>query len=381
MAHGEPFDQPAFAAFARSHLLAEPLDVQSGAADVALFRDSLITARSFLSWPVAPRNASGEQLNLVAGFLERMVPNARADHKGGVHCVSINTALFAAINEFALFCFSQAEFFPELGDPRLEVSPSPIDDRVPGIWLLDFTRKGGRVEEEHGERVTPRGQSRRNASLYLALLMVRFVWLHEFQHCLSGHIRFLQERQRHECLNEIEEPLQLFEPEFEDEEEERLNHLIRQCLELDADQSAFFTSVRIQLGGAENIDGLTDIDPDVRLRMVMFSAYAMTWLFEEFQKYLNVQAGQSHPAPRLRLHNLLRTAERHLVPAAPKIADADASARRELEIVARAIPGMDWAVAVARGDVPPETIPPLDLRQELLHALQGELARFRYQAA
>jgi hypothetical protein len=185
-------DLALFRNFAAERQEAHALDIASGEENVRLFRDSLQSAIAHTTLKTRPRNVEGDELQVVGGFLDTMVPNAMADRWNGRHFIAMNTALFVAIQEFAMFCFTQRDFFPDVGDPLMEESPPPLNDRVPGLWLLDFTSHGGHVEDHHGQTITPRGDSRYNASIYLGLLMARFVWLHEFQHCFNGHVRFVQ---------------------------------------------------------------------------------------------------------------------------------------------------------------------------------------------
>ena len=202
-------DFETFSTFAKDRMQARALDITSDDDNVRLFRDSLESALAHTTLRQPPRDANGKELRVVAGYLDKLIPNALADCIGDRHFIAMNSALFVAVQEFAMFCFTQASFFPELGDSSMEQSPRPIDERVPGLWLLDYTKRGGHVEEQHSQTLTPRGESRYVASIYLGMLMARFVWLHEFQHCFQGHVRFVQDTGRALYLNEIEEPMEL----------------------------------------------------------------------------------------------------------------------------------------------------------------------------
>ena len=237
----------------RERLDAEAVDVFTGGDNVRLFHDSLASALAHLTLRPAPVDPGGEPLSIVAGYVETLIPNALADFENGTHLIAMNNAMFVAIHEFAMFCFTQRDFFSDVGDPDMEISPSPLHDSVPGLWLLNHTKGSGHVEEHHGLEITPRGESRYAASIYLAMLMCRFVWLHEFQHCFNGHIRFVQEDGRSMRLFEIAEPMHMISPSTEADEEYWRD---RRCLEFDADQSAFWASCRIQMANRENIEGI-----------------------------------------------------------------------------------------------------------------------------
>ena len=366
----------AFQNFATDRMGARALDITSGADNVALFRDSLQSAIAHTTLRQPPRNADGEELVLTTGYFDKMVPNALAHRVGDRHFIAMNTALFVAIHEFAMFCFTQRDFFPDVGDPSLEVSPKPLDERVPGLWLLDYTKQGGHVEERHGQTVTPRGQNRGVAAIYLGMLMARFVWLHEFQHCFQGHVSFVQDTGRALFLNEIEEPMELVgaaKPRRQVVRDE-----VRRGLELDADQSAFWACCRIQLDNRENIEGIAALDFGLRLRLALFGSYAMTWLFEEFQNYLDAREGITHPSPYLRLQNLVRTASEHVEPLHPEFAAANLFACQQFDALQRSIPSLYRTEDVYRGAHDPVVKAELDELEAQVEKHRTELERMRY---
>lgn len=89
---------------------------------------------------------------------------------------------------------------------------------------------------------------------------------------------------------------------------------ILRALEYDADSSALFGCCQIQLNDMENIDGIKPLDLGTRLGMTIFSVYATTWLFEEYQAFMDSQNNTSHPAPNDRLQNLTRVALSDIAP-------------------------------------------------------------------
>lgn len=119
----------------RERLDAEAVDVFTGGDNVRLFHDSLASALAHLTLRPAPIDPDGEPLSIVAGYVETLIPNALADFENGTHLIAMNNAMFVAIHEFAMFCFTQRDFFNDVGDPDMEVSPSPLHDSVPGLWL------------------------------------------------------------------------------------------------------------------------------------------------------------------------------------------------------------------------------------------------------
>ena len=369
-------DFEVFSIYAKDRLNARAFDITSGEENVSLFRDSLFSAIAHTTLRRPPRNAAGEELKLTAGYLDKMIPNAIADSLKGRHFIGMNTALFVAVHEFAMYCFTQRDFFPDVGDVSLEQSPKPIDKRVPGLWLLDYTKHGGHVEDRHSETVTPRGESRYVASIYLGMLMARFVWLHEFQHCFQGHVRFVQDTRRALYLNEIEEPLDAVG--FAKPKRKAVRDEVLRGLELEADQNAFWACCRIQLDNRENVEGIAALDLGLRLRLALFSSYAMTWLFEEFQNYLDAREGITHPAPYLRLQHLVRTASNHVQPLHSEFADANAFACRQFDKLQRSIPSLYRTEDIDRGARDPAVKVEIDQLLAHVEEHRSALERLRY---
>ena len=368
-----------FQRFASGTLNANALDVSANNNDRLLFRDSLRSAVAHTSLRHPLRDADGEYLTVRAGYIDKMVPNARADYVEGSHYISLNTAMFVAIQEFAMFCFTQREFFPSVGDPTLEESPKPIDDRVPGLWLLDHTKHGGKVEERHSKTITPRTETRYNASVYLGLLMARFVWLHEFQHCFQGHVRFVQYTKRASHMSEIEDPMELIG--FSKREKPVVRDEVRRGLELEADKHAFWTCCRIQTDGKENIDGIAPLDLALRMRLTLFASYAVTWLFEEFQNYLDAKSGITHPSLYARLQNLIRTTRENIEPLHPDIPEAAQFAYNQFDILQRSIPSLYRTKDVYQGAYDPTVKSELEKIAQHFEPQLAALDRFRYREA
>lgn len=327
-----------FSTFAAERLRAASFETRAGDPRSDLFHTSLSSARALFAWTAGVRNRAGDPFLLRAGFVDDRRPNALADFWLGTHVIALHSALFVAINEFAMFCFTQAAFFADVGSPAREVSPPPWDERVPGLWLLDFTRQGGRVADEHSQRLIPRDSQRFVASVYLAQLMARVVWLHELAHCFNGHVRFAAHHHPGSRLYELADPLagvSVVKAQLSPEDGETLR-----CLEFDADQSALWASCNIELKGLENIDGIAAMDANLRVRLSLFGSYAMIWLIDQFQTYLDTQGGETHPVPSLRLQNLFRTTATNILPLDPALPQLHADVLREFDGIGASIPGM-----------------------------------------
>ncbi len=355
-----------FERFCCERLHAAHLDTSTGDPSVMLFDLSVSSFRQHVDWASDLQNRDQRPFQLRAGFVEDVRPNAIADYWEGTHFVGMHSPLFVVIMEFAMFCFTQRGFFPSIGDAGAERSPPLIGCYVPGFWLLDRTKQGKPVDHAHSEALTPRDPERYRASLYLALLMARFVWLHEFSHCHNGHVGFAQEKGLALRLNEVPMPAVGFAKlTFAGSAEDKRD--ILHCLEFDADMSAFFASCRLQADDRENIEGLGAWDRRMRLVMTIFGAYAMTWLFDELQTYMapesrmTPQQNASHPPPYYRLQNLFRTVASQLKGKVENASELNTSACIQFDAINRTIDTAYRSKSLFR-----------DLRDE---ALQGEITK------
>ena len=86
---------------------------------------------------------------------------------------------------------------------------------------------------------------------------------------------------------------------------------LRHALELDADVTALLNLISVHDDGRENIPGLLTYDHATRLDMTLLGAFLMTWLFEEYQLFMDSQHGLTHPDPAIRLHNLASSITAH----------------------------------------------------------------------
>lgn len=370
-----------FRRYAEKILGMSALRTSADQAETKLFDLSLESARVQFSWTKNTVNQLGEPFRLLLGYADTRHPNAVADRDGPMHFVTMNVPLFTAINEFAMFCFTQKDFFPDVGEATSETSPSPLDDRVPGIWLLDYTKNGGRVSEEHSRELIARDPFRFEISQYLALLMVRFVWLHELSHCFNGHVAFVRKHGLSLRLHEIEEPITALE--FSKQPVSELSAdaaTVFKCLELDADASAFWASFNIQSGTFENIEGIMNLDRTLRLQLMFFGVYAMVWLFEQFQTYLKSQNGITHPAPSLRLLHLLKTAQQRMLLKSEDIDLAHKTALNQFAVLAEKIPGMYQGANLLNQNAPNPKKEALAELEERLDTLKEELCTFEFSA-
>ncbi|PZR84106.1 MAG: hypothetical protein DI537_33650 [Stutzerimonas stutzeri] len=140
-------------------------------------------------------------------------------------------------------------------------------------------------------------------AIYLAILMARFVWLHEIAHCQCGHVDYAHAQKLAWRLHEVPEELHALVG-CADTHKISALHLI----ELEADAVAIQHALWLQADDAEDIPGIAALPRAFRLELALFAAYAMTWLFEEYQAYMRSAHGLTHPRPRDRLRHLFHHA-------------------------------------------------------------------------
>lgn len=289
-----------FNLYLRSAKQSVPLNlIDTDPVGIAL-KGSLASFVQHLQAMAQPFNQSGSAFEVAAGYHEALTPTAFADWFEGCHIVGIHTGLAVTVQEFCLFCFAQADFFPSIGKARSETSPGASKGHIPGLWLLTETLKGMRSVPDTAPRIVPVDPERHAAAIYLSILMMRFVWFHELAHGMLGHIDNLRSLSKVQSAEFTE--LSLMEQGIG---AGLIDSQIAQCMEFEADSSALSKCLLIQHNGLENIDGIKAMPSAVRMRLTLFGIYAMTWLFETFQAVLyRRKFSVTHPAPLTRLKML-----------------------------------------------------------------------------
>jgi len=225
-----------------------------------------------------------------------------------------------------------------MGNSKLETSPEPWDDRVPGLWLLDYTKHGGHVENQHSQTLIPKDTERYHLSTCLSFLMARYVWLHELAHCFNGHVNLVQDQKIALRLYEVS-PMQAAVRRSNAEHDEATKILL-QHLEHDADQSAFWGSVNLQLGNLENIQNIIDMSKEQRLKLVLFASYAMPWLFEQYQGYLGSDNSGTHPEPIDRLEYVFETSKTRMLSQHPELTQLNEQVITQFDSIRQKIPSL-----------------------------------------
>lgn len=327
-----------FSIFAQSKLNNAEFVTSYDDAKSQIFHTSLDSSRHLLRWTLRAQNLQGKMFNFHAGFVDIFTPNAFADRFESEHYIGLHSAMFVSISEFAMFCFAQQDFFSEMGNTELETSPEPWDERVPGLWLLDYTKHGGHVETKHSRSLIPKDSERYHLSTCLSFLMTRFVWLHELSHCYNGHVDLVQDRDIALRLYEVsamQAAVRRGSKEHDLQTQKLLKHL-----EHDADQSAFWGGINLQLGNLENIQAIIDMSKDQRVKLVLFASYAMPWLFEQYQSYLGSDNSETHPEPIDRLEYLFETTKTRILSQHPELVELNKEVLNQFDIIRRKIPSL-----------------------------------------
>jgi hypothetical protein len=324
-----------FANYAKLHRDAVAFAPDFNRADEQVFAASLDSFSALVRSYEGASNASGITLTIEAGFVEKMTPNAFADFYDGGHYIGMHQALMATIMDLCLYLFTQSALFSNIGNAAAEDSPRYAGDDAPGLYLLKMTMAGGVVDPAIDHARVPKDAERHIAAVYMAMLMARSVWFHELAHCTNGHMLFLRSLGNDAGVNEVSAPFDLvgFKSNPTQAHDQRA---LRHALELDADVTALHNLITIQSEGRENIPGLLAYDNATRLDMTLLGAFLMTWLFEEYQRFMDSQHGLTHPDPAIRLHYLASsiTAQR------PELQVNVARALQTLNALSTQLPGL-----------------------------------------
>ena len=298
-----------FARYCQSVLDAVMFEPRFEVEDEQVFAASLANFRQHATAWGGLRNDAGMTLDLAAGYVERMTPNASADHHEGRHMIVMHQALMATIIDLALYLFTQFDLFPDVGNAQDELSPIFGGEDAPGLFLLRMTMNDGAVDPAVDHVRVPRCADRHIAAIYIAILMGRFVWLHELAHCANGHVLFLKQGAPATRLNEVADPLPLIG--LPSPAQREAARALRHAMEFDADRTALGWLMQLHEDGIENVPGLLGYPLAMRDRMALLGAFLMTWLFDEYQRFMDAQHGVTHPSPRARLEALARWSADH----------------------------------------------------------------------
>jgi len=332
------------------------------ALSLASFEDHLNLTRDL-------RRADGKPFLVQAGYFDQALPDARAALREDVHLIGMNIGLGAAVFEFALFCLSQSTLLRDFGNAEAEHSPRGLNGYPPGFWMRE---EGATLRNEVFVNATntllPQDVRRYEAALFLTILTLRFVWLHELYHAVNGHIAFVDKEEGIPLgFNETDKALV-----------RSIDSTTLKLLELDADQSALNTLCHITLQGMENVEGIRRLSVDDTLRLGLLGAYAGTWILDEHLFRSKNDVPEDHPPPSLRRQNLIRTFASVV---APQFGDAKGlhdGVLDEITALSRVIerfPPGDLLRA-EMSDIVLQTA--LDTDQEVLDNIRGHLAPYRY---
>ncbi len=344
-----------------------------------IFRSSLESCWDHLGGTTPQRRHDGKAFRMAAGFVDLISPGAFAAVRGDTHLIGVHTGLVAAMNEISLFFYSQASFFPEVGDPSKEKSPRlPHQSRLTQT-IVELTRKADPESiRTFGETITPHDATRYLHAQFMTLLLIRFAWYHEFYHCVNGHIGLARNLGIASALCEVPDrvhtpPANVAIPSQIGLSVTEISH----CLELDADRSALWASAKIQLSSDENIKGLAPLDLRLRMKMVLFSAFLLTHFFAEANRRTR-KPSLFHPSAEIRLHNLVRTIASNLLDEYPETGAIFREVISEFTTLEETVPSLMRTADLLR-DLRSEAFQDgLEKTEHQLRELRKLIARFTY---
>lgn len=320
-----------FAQYAQSILNSyEPVQQGDG---VSMFDASKHEARAIFNTAPCPANGISFASNIQLGFLGTNAQNAYADRHADCYFLSMHSSLFQSFVEFSNFCFSQNDFMRFIGDPEKETSPVADEAfaRGLGFFNVERTRTGGRLTIRG--RQHPRCLTRMIHASHLAQLMARFVWLHEYAHCVRGHLDLL--RNMSKVTRFCEAPSHLGIVGFSEQNAAPLKANLLKSLEVDADRWALAICLDVQLQDREPEASLAKKPLEIRLHLMVFALLSIIWLFEE---YCAGRKTPDHPETDLRLVLNVGRIRECMNKLAPKHASLVDHVCEQFDAIRRAIP-------------------------------------------
>lgn len=291
------------------------------AMDEHIFGPALGQIRSFYANRWVKSRASVPQFALInAGYIPAIDLNARTGKAGSTFCAGIFHAL--AVHFYEIACYVAYHYDLTTWQPR-EISKS---------YRLFGARSGQRKPAALEAFLSAllcadllSAAQRRSADL-LSSAMLRFVWTHEVQHILCGHVDYMRENFSLAALSEIDEPAASVSLNLEDA------LLLRTEFEMTADILAAF-QVLSDDGEIRNPVSFSARNAERSLVMLAIILVMYAWLWHDIrrspgyftpydevvvrrnmqtQPISKVMPGKfalavgSHPPTPIRYHNLLR---------------------------------------------------------------------------
>lgn len=291
----------------RNFTLFDPFGAESATEDL-VFTTSLDDARRIMEESFATHRVGGQNFRGYPVFVEGSPRNAFAVEYEGVQVCGIHVGLVSALFEICVFAFAQAAMFTEIGDASDECSPRLPEGSALSLLMSDRLRSGTvEAGAQVGAEFLPRDDQRQLAGQFLLQFMLRFVWLHELYHALNGHTGLVAERRQGTVLNEMPDDESVAVAEKAPDPVDPQWRLTLHCMEFDADRTAFWAMMRLQEEDAEPVPGLAALPKPLRLKLTVFGAIMMTFLFDQSARRQVSASSGTHPLPYHRLHNLVRT--------------------------------------------------------------------------
>ena len=332
-------DQGTFAKFAEIEIGPDSFDPVLPASDDDILICSIESVRAYMRQSFATRNAAATPFRVFPAIINDITINAFASEHEGLHLCGINSGLYGGIFELAMFLFSHADVFAEIGNPALEDSPQIPAGSTLSFMIIDDLRNNEGRDIQSLAALIPECGERYEVAVYLTQIMLRFVWFHELYHCLNGHVGFLVQYVPRIRLNELDNGAQraALVVKASGKLPCSVNSAL-QSLEYDADRTALWAAYSVQLEEQENIVGIAKLSKPMRLKLTLFAAFIMTYIFDSTEQ--RSEKSGSHPDSYSRLHNLIRTTATHLFDADATTKQTFQDVMREFRAVRRAVPSL-----------------------------------------
>ena len=321
-------DRVIFRDFVRSRENAEILIPRSRNPMESVFSLSLQSIRTYMRVSFTARDMHGARFRIYPGFVRKPAIDAFAWEEGSTHLCGVTTGLVASLFEFCMSCFRNDLFFPEVGAASRVREVRWISGHTPGFWFINSGEPYEGLDLlEQDLPFLPADPSRRAAGFYMFHLSLRFIWLHEFYHCMNGHVGFLKAGREAVRLSVETAPGGI-----------RAVERMRRCLEFGADSAAFWASCMIQNNDTENLLGIKELPKPLRLKLLISAVYGTTWILDEVKRRQRSRGLRNHPTAYSRLLNMAGCLSWDISPEVPIVQEINLVVVEELGNLSSMIP-------------------------------------------
>ena len=231
-------------------------------------------------------------------FIDNTSLNACVSKMNGRYFIGLNIGTYILLSDLFFRMLSSKNILTEYGDISKENDALKlINAQITDINILFLSK-------DPDEKIAPKCEIRYHLAHLLTIFAIKFLVIHEYGHIIFGHLDYQNIKTKNCYWNEISY----------EENEEKLDPLISQTLEMDADCYGVNKGIEMLIHYSENNNGLIDelkyfLSPlESSLSLWLFSIYSMFRLFGFKNKDISKLKTSFHPLTGIRQHIVFITA-------------------------------------------------------------------------